>query len=65
MNVKCLLYLFVTLLVIWSLDAINMNGIFKKNKIIQARVFYFLLAIALIYLITNFIWDFFSVTQFF
>ncbi len=57
MSVKYFIYLIMTILVIWSLDSININAIFKKNKIWQARVFYFFLAIAIIYLVTNFIYD--------
>ena len=41
MNGKFFLYILVTIAVIWSLDAVNINQIFKKNRIIQARVFYF------------------------
>lgn len=59
MSVKFFLYFFVTLLVIWSLDSVNINSIFKKNKVYQARVFYFLLGLSMVYLITNFIYDFF------
>ena len=57
MSVKYFLYFIVTIIVIWSLDSVNINAIFKKNKIWQARVFYFFLAIALIYLVTNCIYD--------
>ena len=57
MNGKFFLYIFVSIAVIWSLDSVNINQIFKKNKVIQARVFYFFLAISLIYLVTNFIMD--------
>lgn len=57
MSIKYILYFIVTIIVIWSLDSININAIFKKNKIWQARVFYFLLALALIYLVTNCIYD--------
>ena len=57
MGVKYFLYFFVTIAVIWSLDSININAIFKKNKIWQARVFYFFLAISLIYIVTNCIYD--------
>ena len=57
MSVKYFLYLFVTIAGIWSLDSININAIFKKNKIWQARVFYFFLALALIYLVTNCLYD--------
>lgn len=63
MSVKVLLYFLITILVIWSLDSININQIFKKNKILQARVFYLLLALALVYLVTNFIWDFFLASK--
>lgn len=55
---KITLYFLITILVIISLDSININNIFKKNKIFQARLFYFFLAISLIYLVTNFIYDF-------
>lgn len=57
MSVKYVLYIIVTIITIWSLDSININAILKKNKNIQARVFYFLLALSLIYLVTNCLYD--------
>lgn len=60
MTGKFFLYILVTILVIWSLDAVNINQIFKKNRIVQARVFYFMLALSMIYLVTNFLYDIFS-----
>lgn len=60
MSGKFFVYVVVTILVIWAMDSININGIFKKNKIFQARIFYFLLGISMIYLITNFIMDIFT-----
>ncbi len=60
MTGKFFLYATVTILVIWAMDSVNINQIFKKNKIIQARVFYFLLGISLIYLVTNFLLDLFT-----
>lgn len=63
MSVKVIIYILVSILVIWTLDSININKIFKKNKILQARVFYLLLALSFIYLITNFIWDFFLASK--
>lgn len=62
---KFLLYVLVTLLVVWAMDSVNINKIFKKNKVMQARVFYFLLGISMIYLITNFIIDLFEVSKIF
>ena len=45
-------------------DSININAIFKKNRVLQARVFYTLMALSIIYLITNFIYDFFIAVKF-
>lgn len=63
MSVKFFIYCLITILVIWAMDSININGIFKKNKILQARIFYFLLGISMIYLITNFIFDIFTTVK--
>ncbi len=60
MSGKFFLYVAVTILVIWALDSVNINQIFKKNKVLQARVFYFLLGLSMIYLVTNFIMDLFT-----
>ncbi len=62
---KLVLYVFVTIIVIWSMESVNINQIFKKNRIVQARVFYFLLGISLIYLVTNFLMDLFTSSKFF
>ena len=59
MTGKFFLYVFVTIIVIWALDSVNINQIFKKNKIVQARVFYFLLGLSMIYLVTNCLYDVF------
>lgn len=64
MNGKFFLYIPVTMLVIWAMDAVNINQIFKKNRVVQARVFYFLLGVSLIYLVTNFIMDLFTSLKF-
>ena len=62
MSGKIIIYIIITVLVIWSLDSININSIFKKNKVAQATIFYFLLGISMIYLVTNFLYDFFTST---
>lgn len=53
-----LLYLIVLIIVIWTLDGININHILKKNRIYQAKVFYIMIIFSLTYLITNFVIDF-------
>ena len=60
MKGKFFVYLIVTIITVWAMDSVNINQIFKKNKVIQARVFYFLLGVSLIYLVTNFIMDLFT-----
>lgn len=64
MSTKIYLYVLVTILVVISLDSLNINAIFKKNKIVQARMFYLFVALSLIYLVTNFIYDFALITNF-
>lgn len=56
--VKFLLYLFVLPLVIYAMDSININTIFKKNKVVQAKIFYILLVFGLSYLVCSFVYDF-------
>ena len=53
-----LLYIIIMILVIWTMDGININFIFKKNRIYQARVFYIMIVLSLTYLITNFLIQF-------
>mgnify|MGYP003293624887 CR=1 FL=1 len=53
-----LLYVIVLILVIWAMDSININHIFKKNRIYQARVFYIMIIFSITYLVSNFIIEF-------
>ena len=55
---KFILYILVTILTTWAMDAVNINVIFKKGQVITARVVYFLILLSIIYLVTNFIYDF-------
>lgn len=55
---KFILYVMVTILTTWAMDGVNINAIFKKGQIIKARVVYFLILLSIIYLVTNFIYDF-------
>ena len=55
---KFVLYILVTILSVWAMDGININFIFKKGQVMKARVAYFLILLSIIYLVTNFIYDF-------
>ena len=59
MTIKTILYIFVVPLVLWALESINLNQIFKKNRIYQARLVYLIFTLALSYLLLNFFYDFF------
>ena len=63
MSVKVYIYLLVSILVIFGFDSLNINGIFKKNKIWQARVFYFLLALCMIQLVSTFVYDIYEAVR--
>ena len=60
MNAKILVYLAVGFAVLVAMDSINLNGIFKKNKVFQARMLFFMVFMSLTYLVTNFLWDLFT-----
>ena len=56
--VKFALYILSAILVVFSFDAININVIFKKNKVFQARVCYLILIFVLTFHLTSFLYDF-------
>lgn len=59
---RFVLYIFVVPFVLWSLESINISGIFKKNRYYQARFVYLIFALSLSYLLVNFFMDFFTTT---
>ena len=63
MNIKVILYIVVIPLVIYILEGLNINSIFKKNRVIQATLFYLVITICISYLLVNFIYDFFVFTK--
>lgn len=60
---KFILYLFVLPLVIYTMDSVNFNSIFKKNKVFQSRIFYILVMFSLSYLVCNFLYDFLNIIK--
>ena len=56
-----LVYILVMVVVIWAMEGLNINGIFKKNREYQAKVFYMIMVFSLTYLTANFIIDFLTV----
>lgn len=60
---KLILYIFVIPFIIWALDSVNINVIFKlsKHTNYQARVLYMAIIFSLSYLVVNFLYDFMNV----
>lgn len=63
MNTKIFLYIIILPLVIYALEGININNIFKKNKFNQIRILYILVSLSISYLVVNFIYDFYINTS--
>ena len=63
MNVKFLLYLITIPFVMYALDSLNINHLFKKNKVLQARILYIIIGLVLTYLLVNFMYDFYDVSK--
>ena len=61
--VKFILYLLIIPIVVWSMDSVNINGMFKKGQsdYYQARVMYMIIVASLSYLVVNFVNDFLGV----
>ena len=55
---KFILYVLITIITVWAMDGVNIKQNFKKGQIMKARVAYFLILLSIIYLVTNFIYDF-------
>lgn len=58
-----LLYFLVLLIVIWVMDGINLNAIFKKGRVYEAKVFYVIIIFSLTYLTSNFLIDFINILK--
>ena len=56
-----LIYIMVMIVVIWAMEGLNINGMFKKNREYQAKAFYIIIVFSLTYLTANFIISFLTV----
>lgn len=63
MNIRTILYCVTVPIIIWALESLNLNNLFKKNRYYQARILYVVIALSLSYLLVNFFMDFFISTQ--
>lgn len=60
---KLLIYVFVIPFIVWGMESVNINVIFKlsKNTNYQARILYMAIIFSLSYLVSNFLYDFMNV----
>lgn len=63
MNLKIYFYVFFVMLSAYTLTGVNFDKWMKKNKIWEARILVIILSLIIGYLLTNFIFDFFSLTK--
>ena len=56
--IKAALYIVILIITIWSLESIDITGMFKKNRYYETRVLYLIVSMSLSYLVVNFIYDF-------
>ncbi len=63
MNYKLIVYTFTILLNIFALSGINFEKFIKKDRIWETRILVMILSFVLAYLLTNFIFDFLSVSK--
>ncbi|MBQ8682076.1 MAG: DUF1146 domain-containing protein [Bacilli bacterium] len=61
--VKLIIYILVIPIVVFAMDSVNINGMFKKGQsnYYQARVMYMIVVASISYLVVNFINDFMGV----
>lgn len=62
MNYKLLVYVFNIMLCIFSLSGINYEKFIKSKRVWETRILVVVLSLVLAYLLTNFIFDFLSVS---
>lgn len=58
-----LIYGIIFAVVVWSVESLNINHLFKKNRPYQARIFYIILILSLTYLTSSFIIDFLNILK--
>lgn len=65
MSAKLILYIVSSVIVMFSIDSVNISVIFKRNKELQAKLFYFIITLCLIELLTEFLYNIFQLVNIF
>lgn len=60
---KIFIYIIITFMCVFSISGINFNNFFKKERVVEARLFIILITLALSYLASNFIISFLEISR--
>ncbi len=63
MNYKMIIYVISVLCVSFSMSSVDLNKIFKQNKVIEANMFAVILILAIAELVSSFIINFLEVSK--
>ncbi len=63
MNYKMIIYVICVLCVSFSMSSVDLNRIFKQNKVIEANMFAVILILAIAELVSRFIINFLEVSK--
>ncbi len=63
MNINVLIYIVMILLSIYALSGLNIDHLFKKNHIIEAKLLIMIIGIIMGYLLSNFFIDFIEISK--
>lgn len=63
MNAKIIIYLITILASTFTVSGLNINNLFKRDHIWEARSFVVILIISMSYILTNFLYDLVTITS--
>lgn len=63
MNLKIYFYVFFVMLSAYALTGVNFDKWMRKNKVWEARILVMILSLIMGYLLTNFVFDFFTLSK--
>ena len=60
---KIIIYIVITFLCVFAMSGINFNNFFKKERVVEAKLFVLFVVLALSYLVSNFIFSFLEISK--
>lgn len=63
MDIRFYLYILIVPLTIWVMMSLNLEKYFRKGSTNQIKIFYILISFCISYLVVNFLYEFYVVSQ--